>query len=129
MADTSPLIGTWKLVGGRATDGEGNALPPPYGGNFVGVVTFDPGGRMVAAICQSEVAEGDTREYSAYCGRYTFDGTTLVTRVDATVDPARMGTDQVRGVTMEGDRMTLRPPPRPWRGKMQHRELVWERIG
>ncbi len=131
MPDISDLIGTWKLIETRATDGQGNALPPPYGGPElrIGTVTFDAGGRMAAVLCQGVVGPDEKREYYSYCGHFTFDGKTLVTRVDATSDPARMGSDQVRDVTMEGGRMILRPPPRPWRSVMQHRELVWQKLG
>jgi hypothetical protein len=129
MADASDLIGIWKLVDAHARDADGNELPPPYGGSGLGVMSFDPSGRMVAAICQGVVEDGEKREYSSYCGHYTFDGKTLVTRVDATAEPARMGSDQVRDVTMDGNRVVLRPPPRPWRGLMQHRQLFWEKVG
>jgi hypothetical protein len=39
-----------------------------------------------------------------------------------------MGTEQVRRVVFEGERVVLFPPPQAWRGITQHRELVWERI-
>jgi lipocalin-like protein len=71
---------------------------------------------------------GVTREYSSYCGNYTYDGKRLVTRVDAASDPRRVGSDQVRGVRFEGERMVLIPPPR-WTGETaEHREITWERI-
>ncbi len=130
MIDPALLIGTWKLVETRAHAADGTVLPPPYGGTGLGVVSFDTTGRMVAVLCQGgEVPATERREYTSYCGTYNFDGVTLVTRVDATAEPARMGSDQVRAVSMEGSRMVLRPPPRPWRGLMQHRQLVWEKIG
>ena len=128
MPDVSDLIGVWRLVDARATDGNGNAMPPPYGGTGLGVISFHPGGRMVAAICQAEVGADGKREYSSYCGRYSFDGKTLVTHVDATAEPSRMGSDQVREVTMQDGRMVLHPPPRPLNGQMQHRELFWEKV-
>jgi hypothetical protein len=40
-----------------------------------------------------------------------------------------MGSDQVRRVRFEGDRLVLMPPPRPWHGMTQHRELFWEKVG
>ena len=70
------------------------------------------------------------REYNSLLRRLdAFDGATLVTRVDACSDPARMGSDQVRRVRFEGDRLVLVPPPRPWQGVTQHRELLWEKVG
>jgi hypothetical protein len=34
----------------------------------------------------------------------------------------------VRGVKFSAGLLTLFPPPRPFEGRTQHRELVWERI-
>lgn len=128
--DPAMLIGTWQLVETRAHDGEGNPIRPPYGGKGLGVISFDAAGRMVAVLCEGgEIAPGESREYSSYCGAYSFDGQTLITRVDATAEPARMGSDQVRQVSMEDGRMVLRPAPRPWKGMMQHRQLIWKKIG
>ena len=64
-----------------------------------------------------------------YCGNYSFDGTTLVTRVDAASEPGRLGGDQIRRIRFDGGRLVLMPPPRPWRGITQHRELFFERVG
>ena len=75
-----------------------------------------------------ELPAGITREYSSYCGNYTFDGSTLITTVDAASDPARMGTQQVRKVRFEGERMILVPPAREVDGVRIDRELAWERI-
>jgi Lipocalin-like domain len=71
---------------------------------------------------------GVIREYSSYCGNYTFDGVQLVTRVDGASDPSRLGSDQVRGVRFEGERMVLIPPPRRTDESEEHREITWERI-
>jgi hypothetical protein len=92
---------------------------------------FSADGRMVAVLCDARPqlpVDEEEREYSSYCGNYTFDGTTLVTRVDAASDRNRLGGDQVRRVRFDGDRLVLMPPPRPWRGVMQHREMFFERI-
>ena len=95
------LIGTWRLVKGESVFEDGTPGPAPYGGpGALGRVTLGEDGRMVAVLCdgRSDIPAGETREYTSYCGRWTFDGATLVTRVDACSDPARMGTDQVRRV-------------------------------
>ena len=133
MPDLDPrIIGTWRLVMTRAHDDAGGPMHPPYGPQPLGVTVFSADRRMIAVLCDSRpvLPDGETaREYNSYCGTYTFDGTTLVTRVDACSDPARMGSDQVRKVRFEGDRLVLMPPPRPWRGATQHRELFWEKVG
>jgi len=85
---------------------------------------------MMAVTCDGRrsIPAGQTREYNSYCGNYTFDGKQLVTRVDASSDPSRIGSDQVRDVRFEGTLMVLRPPPRAYGGTAQQRELYWERI-
>jgi hypothetical protein len=69
---------------------------------------------MMSVVCDGrpELPVGAAREYSSYCGNYTYDGTRLVTRVDAASDPSRIGSDQVRGVRFQGERMVLIPAPR-----------------
>ena len=57
-----------------------------------------------------------------------FDGERLVTRVDAASDASRIGSDQVRGVRFEGERMILMPPARQTGGSEEYREISWERI-
>ena len=61
-------------------------------------------------------------------GQFHIEGDTLTTRVDGSVDTARIGGDQVRKFRFEGDRLILRPPPRELDGVIEHRELAWERI-
>ncbi len=125
------IIGTWRLVAATARDKGGRPLPEPYGGKGMGRVAFTADGRMMAVTCDArpQLPAGVERAYSSYCGNYTFDGTRLITRVDAASDPSRIGSDQVREVSFEGeDRMVLRPPPRPAAGGEEYREIAWQRI-
>ena len=125
------IIGTWQLIHAVAFDTDGNALPAPYSGErAMGRVTFNSDGRMMAVLCdgRTDIPSGETREYTSYCGNYQFDGKTLVTRVDAASDNDRMGTDQVRDVHFDGERMILRPPTKAYGDTVQQRELTWEKI-
>jgi hypothetical protein len=124
------IVGTWKMVAAAARDRGGKVLPPPYGGKGMGRVAFTAEGRMMAVTCdgRAELPPGTPRAYSSYCGKYTFDGSRLVTRVDAASDPSRIGGDQVREVSFDGDRMILRPPPRQTEAGEEYRALTWERI-
>ena len=124
------IVGSWKLAQAAARNAAGVALPAPYGGKGIGRVTFTAEGRMMSVVCDGrrELPAGTPREYSSYCGNYTFDGSRLVTRVDAASDPGRIGSDQVRGVRFEGGRMILTPPPRRVGGSEEYCELTWERI-
>lgn len=121
------IVGTWRLVQAEAHDASGKKLPTPYGGKGMGRVTFSADGRMAAVVVDArpELPSGVKRDYSSYCGNYTFDDARLVTRVDAASDPSRLGGDQVREVSFDGNLMVLRPPPR---AGGEYRVLTWEKI-
>ena len=123
-------IGTWRLAVATATDANGNKKEVPFGPRGMGLVTLTADGRMMAVLVdgRKNLPDGAKREYSSYCGNYTFDGSTLTTIVDAASDPARMGSAQVRKVRFEGDRMILMPPSTEVNGVKVTRELAWERV-
>jgi Lipocalin-like domain len=62
----------------------------------MGRVVFTADGRMMSVVCDGrrELPTGLSREYSSYCGNYSFGGTRLITKVDAASDPSRIGSDQ-----------------------------------
>jgi hypothetical protein len=127
----SRIVGTWRLKRTEGHDDAGNALPPPYGPKAMGLVVFQADGRMMAVLFdgRAELAVGEARQFMSYAGNYSFDGTTLSTRVDASSDASRIGGDQVRRVRFEDGDLVLAPPRRLFAGVMQHQELVWERVG
>ncbi len=122
------ILGVWRLVEERATNPAGERVAPRFGVAGQGLVQFTPG-RMMAVLVDNttELPPGAPREYNSYCGAWTFDGTTLITKVDAALPPL-MGTDQVRQVKWEGTRLVLSPPPLARGGTAISRELVWEKI-
>jgi hypothetical protein len=124
------IIGTWRLKSTIGRDDTGSVLAPPYGPAAMGLVVFDATGRMMAVLCDGRKAlvPDEPRQFMSYAGNYTFDGTTLSTRVDASSDASRVGGDQMRHVRFEGGLMVLAPPRRLYAGTMQHQELTWERI-
>ena len=125
------IIGTWRLAGGKATLDDGTPAPLPYGGEKgMGRVIFDADGRMMAVLCDGrrELPPGTAREYSSYCGNYTFDGKRLVTEVDATSDPGRLKGQQIREVAFEGKYMVFRHTVTRPDGRRVRREMSWEKI-
>lgn len=126
------VTGTWALERAVATAADGRTLPAPYGGKPMGRVVLGADGRMMAVTCdgRASLPAGERRDYSSYCGNYTYDGKRLVTRVDAASDPSRIGSDQVRDVRFEGEFMVLRPPLRPYASGAapEQRELWWRKI-
>jgi len=123
-------VGVWRLAGATAIDANGNRKGVPYGPRGMGLVTLTADGRMMAVLVdgRKSLPDGAKRDYSSYCGNYTFDGNTLTTIVDAASDPARMGSAQVRKVRFDGDKMILMPPPGEVNGVKVTRELTWERV-
>ena len=124
------IVGTWALVHAVTKDAAGNDHPSAFGPKAMGRVTFNAEGRMMAVLCDGRpsLSAGEARQFMSYAGNYTFDGTTLSTRVDASSDASRVGGDQVRHVRFENGLMVLAPPRRLYAGVMQRQELAWERI-
>lgn len=88
--EASRPIGTWRLIGGTAADADGRSLPPPYGPEPMGLITFTAGGRVMVVSGDGRPAlpDGTSRDFGAYCGSYSFDGATLTVTVDGTSSPA-----------------------------------------
>ena len=124
------IFGTWRLKRTQGVDDNGKALPPPFGPTPLGLVCFERTGRMFCVLAdgRAEMPAGETRMLMSYTGKFTFDGTTLLTYPDASSDADRLGTEQVRTVRFENGGMTLVPPRRKFAGVMQHQELFWERV-
>ncbi len=125
------IIGTWRLKSTKGIDDNGEVMPPPYGPVPNGVLCVQADGRMYCVLCdgRAELPAGESRQFMAYAGNCTFDGTTLSTRVDASSDASRIGGDQVRAVRFQNDGVILAPPRRLYAGVMQRQELFWERVG
>lgn len=125
------IAGTWKLVRTKAEAEDGSLLPAPFGGEHtIGRLVLGADGRMMGAIMDGrpEIPAGEKRQRSFYSGIYTYDGKQLVTRVDVSIDPDRVGSDQVRDVRFEGDMMVLSPPLRRFNGRMEKHSLWWVKI-
>jgi hypothetical protein len=120
------VVGVWRLLRIRSWDGAGQALPPAEGDEVLGVLNLTASGRMTANVVHLGDHAGP--RFVAYHGSYTVDGATLTTKVEAAINPAWVGTDQVREARFEGaDRMFLRPPLRNFGGQHVQRELEWVR--
>jgi hypothetical protein len=128
------LAGAWRLLRWESHAPDGT-VSSPYGDDLVGLLLLTDSGYMSGQIMlpQSEaigpgpaVVAGPQR-YIAYCGHFTFDQSTmtLTTRVEASVARTWVGTDQVRRVQLEGDRLMLRPPIRP---SGEQGVLTWQRL-
>ena len=121
------LVGVWKLVEARAFDEAGQEGPSPLGPQPMGVAIIDTERMMaMASDGRAELPPEIKRAFAAYCGRYTFDGTKLVTRVDGASSPDMMA-DQIRHIRFDGPRHMIVAPVSRLFGRGGGLELVWER--
>lgn len=134
------LVGTWELVEfvSREPDGRETA---PFGA-AIGRLMYDAGGRMAGQIMQPDrppvkrgadgpaLAERAFNGYIAYYGTYSIDEFRQVVthRVTASLNPAVVGTEQVRRMRFDGDRLILEADFRTSRGTIVQR-LTWRKVG
>jgi hypothetical protein len=139
----SDLVGTWKLLSVTYVMNNGQTNKEPYGPHPTGFITYTADHRMMATIAFdgrkplsvndfiSAPAEERAQAFAtfvAYAGRYTFTGDKVVHHVEVASLQNLVHTDQVRLVTLKGDRLSLRTPSSPVGGVSHDAELVFERI-
>jgi len=66
--------------------------------------------------------------FLAYAGRYTLAGDKVIHHVEISSLQNLVGTDLVRFIKFQGDRIILVTPPTSTNGRTQTHELVWERV-
>jgi len=137
----SRFAGVWKLIAEETRDASGRTIggaPAASGGRF-GYITYDPAGYVGVTIAWSnrpafkgkasttEEARAALTSYNSYWGSFTVnEARGVVThQTFGAVSPSFSGTDQVRAFTLDGNRLTLRPPTA---ANGDQRTLTWERV-
>ncbi len=138
---SNPLIGTWRLVSYEARTGAGE-VSYPLGEKPLGFILYSEDGYMSVTMMsahRTNYASGDLRggtpeercsaagTYLSYSGKYTFEGDRVLHHVEVSFFPNRVGTTQVRNLTLSGDTVTLNTPAMLINGEQQTAELVWQR--
>jgi hypothetical protein len=136
--DKSAIIGTWKLISVVYEDTATKERTPVYGEHPKGIQIATPEGRWLALM----TAEGRTvpktdeeraralQTMIAYTGRYRVEDGKVITKVEAAWNEAWVGTEQVRAIRFEGDRLFIESPPMPHpnlNGKTVRVIVIWER--
>jgi Lipocalin-like domain len=115
------IVGTWKLVSVAYEDTASGTRTPVYGAHPKGIQIATSEGRWLALM----TAEGrgapnsdDERAQAlktmiAYTGRYRVEAGKVITKVEAAWNEAWVGTEQIRDVRFDGDRLLLQSPPMP----------------
>src|SRR5215470_15883285 len=131
------VVGNWKLVSWVTEELTTGKKEPLLGEHPKGYLIYTPQGRMMALIVHETRSPPKVDEdrinlhkyMVAYSGRYTVEGDKVVHHVDVSWNEAFTGTDQVRFVKVEGDRLTITTAPakNPFTGVESTGVLVWER--
>jgi hypothetical protein len=115
------IVGTWKLVSVAYEDAASGGRTLIYGAHPKGIQIATAEGRWLALM----TAEGrgvpnsdDERAQAlktmiAYTGRYRIEDGKVITKVEAAWNEAWVGTEQIREVRFDGDRLLLQSPPMP----------------
>jgi hypothetical protein len=137
--DRAKIAGSWKIVsweGEFQATGEREAV---MGKNPTGYVIFTPEGRFMCVLTGEGRTAAKTDEdraallksVVAYTGMYRLEGDKFIVKVDASWNPAWVGTDQERTFKIDGDRLQTFSPwvqsvTRPEKG-MARSFIVFER--
>jgi hypothetical protein len=135
------LAGSWKMVDYFFEDTEGKRFYP-WGPKPIGWIMIDGKGHLAAQVmydADRKIDQPPTQEqqakafstYSAYFGNYRADAEkkTITTRVISALDPAWVGTDQVRHVSFDQGRMLLRTNPIKVGDTQAVGNFFWEKMG
>ncbi len=137
------LEGTWRLVSSTRTNAATGVTVNTFGPTPQGFITYTRDGRLSVVIIGSDrpkpqsVAAITERERGqlfssmmAYTGTYKFDGKSIVHQIDLAWNEVWSGTNQIRDIKKDGDRLiyTTRPSPSPSDGAMGFGTVIWEKV-
>jgi hypothetical protein len=146
MADADgpgALVGAWRLLSWQ-NEAAGGRVTYPMGHDPLGYLIYAADGRFSVTISRrsrapfaaGDLLGGSTDEkaaavegFTAYAGRYTFDGERVVHHVELSLFPNWAGSDQERAAEISGNTLTLSAGLLLLAGERQVARLVWERVG
>lgn len=137
------LIGAWSLVTWDIQYGDQRPVTYPYGADAQGMLVYSADRHLSVVICsagrprlstesvrkapvEQKLAAFET--YFSYAGQWELRENTIVHRLSYALNPNFIGTDQVRALALDGDRLTLSTTDTVKDVERLHR-LVWKRRG
>ena len=132
------IVGTWKIVSAVLEDQTTKEHTPVYGEHPRGIQIATPEGRWLALMTAENrpVPKTDAERAQAlktmiaYTGRYRVENGQVITKVEAAWNEAWVGTEQVRAIRFEGDKLFIESPPMPHpniNNKVVRVIVEWER--
>lgn len=137
------LYGTWKLVSWKRTIVSTGETSDVFGKAPQGYLMYGRDGRVLCVMTSenrpnipdvTKMTDKDKvalyNSIIAYGGTYTIDGNTMKIKVDVSWNESWNGTELVRTVKLEGNRLILTAPPTVGAldGKLRALVNVWERV-
>ena len=141
--DVEELYGTWKVLSFTQHFVETGETKDVFGKTPTGFLSYSRDGRMNAILVSdtrprpAEMAQATTEEKAqlltsmyAYTGTFTVDGNTVIHHIDVSWNENWTGTEQVRNVRLEADKLYISTNPQSngFDGKIIVGELVWEKV-
>jgi len=142
-AGNEELYGTWRLVSYRRTVLATGETTDIFGKSPKGFINYGADGRvLVLFVSDQRPKPPDPAKMTdqeridlfktmyAYGGTYTYDGKTVTHHIDVSWNESWTGTNVVREVKLEGNRLILKtvPAPSALDGKLRTSVLIWERV-
>lgn len=115
------MIGTWRLVGFRFVDADGNP-GREEDAPTVGRMEYTTDGHMATATRQSN---GD---YFSYFGEFELKGEQVFHHIEISAHPKLEGKTTVRDVSFEGTNLVLTASPPVMGGPGSKASLIWKKI-
>jgi len=133
--DSNKVVGTWKLVSYETEVQADGKKEPAMGQNPTGYAVFNPDGRVFLMLTgdgrtPAKTAEARSELFTtlvAYTGSYRLEGDKWTTKVEVSWIPEWVGTEQVRSVAVDGERLQVMSPWRVnpnWADKGMTRSIV-----
>jgi len=127
--DAELFAGVWRLVSYETREADG-AASQPFGPDAVGMLIYTRDGSMSGQVMRRgrEGREAGAEGYIAYCGSYRVDEEAgeVIHRVEASLYPGWVGSEQRREYAFAGTRLTLSAKLRR-KGRQIVSRLEWER--
>lgn len=138
------FIGAWRLAAFESRTSDGESLYP-FGQDPIGIITYSASGHMSVHIMRTDRPQFKSGEraaatldeikaafdgYVAYWGTYEVNDAEgfVVHRVEGSLYPNMVGTDQKRFFEFSGNRLILKPPPTRTSSGERTSRVVWERL-
>ena len=120
------IAGAWRLREFRLTNAAGEQSRP-WSDASGGLLCYTLDGFMSASMRSVTASKGTVR-FMSYCGPFDLFDDHVVHHIEMSSDEVLVGTDQRRGVRLDGRTMTLTASPSLFGGEGTSADLLWQRV-